>query len=100
MSIEELLPAYVAGELGDVERARVEGALARSPRLQVELVRYRQLFVVLTAVAMEDVETPAGLEGRIVRQIAVQWYFGAAARLIDDLLGAYGRAIVYYLRLA
>ncbi len=97
---EELLPAYIAGELADAERARVEEALARSPRLRAELARYERLFVLLAAAAVEGVETPAGLEGRIVRQLAVQWYLRATVSLVEDLLDSYGRALVHYLRLA
>ena len=100
MSVEALLPDYIAGELSDADRARVEEALARSPRLQTELARYRQLFVLLAVAALDEVETPAGLEGRIVRRIAVQWYLNSAANLLEELLRAYGRAIVHYLRLA
>lgn len=98
--IAELLAAYAAGELADEDRARVERALDRSPRLQAELAQYRQLFVLLAATSMEDVTTPAGLEGRIIGRIAVQWYLDASLRLIEDVLGAYGRALIYYLRLA
>ena len=47
MDVEGLLPAYVAGELADAERARVEEALARPPGLRAELARYQRLFVLL-----------------------------------------------------
>lgn len=36
MNVEELLPAYVAGELSEEENERVEAALVESPRLQTE----------------------------------------------------------------
>lgn len=98
--IEELLPAYVAGELPDSDRAQVDAALARSPRLRAELGRYQQLFLLLALTAREAVEAPASLEGRIARQIAVRWSLRAAISLLDDLLGAYGRALVTYLGLA
>ena len=98
--VEGLLPAYVAGELAATERARVEEALARSPRLRAELARYQRLFVVLTAAALERVEPPGGLEGRLARQLAAQWYLRTAFALVDELLGAYGRALAFYLGLA
>ena len=100
MSIEELLPSYVAGELSEEESARVEAALAESPRLQVELSRYERLFVLLSAAASEEVRVPADLRPRISLQITLSAYLGAAAELVGSLLGAYGRALVYYLRLA
>lgn len=99
-NIEELLPGYVAGELADADRARVDEALARSPRLRAELARYERLFVVLAATALEPVAAPAGLDTRIARQIAVQWYLRTAFALVDDLVGAYGRALAFYLGLA
>lgn len=99
MSIEELLPAYAAGELSGPERERVEAALAESPRLRDELARYERLFVLLSAAAAEETAAPAGLEDRVARQIAVRAYLGAAARMAEGILGAYGRAIIYYLRL-
>jgi hypothetical protein len=33
-------------------------------------------------------------------QIAMNAYLDAAANLLGDILGAYGRALVYFLRLA
>ena len=100
MSIEELLPSYVAGELSEEESAQVEAALAESPRLRVELSRYERLFVLLSAAASEEVRVPADLRPRISLQITLSAYIGAAAELVGSLLGAYGRALVYYLRLA
>ena len=94
-SVEELLPAYVAGELADADRARVEEALARSSHLRAELARYERLFVVLAATARAPVEPPAALEGRLVRQLAVQWYLRTRCALVEALLGAYGRAVVF-----
>ena len=100
MDVEGLLPAYVAGELADAERARVEEALARSPGLRAELARYQRLFVLLAAAALEEVTPPANLEGRIARQLAVQWSLRSAVSLVDDLVGRYGRAFAYYFGLA
>ncbi len=99
-SIPDLLPAYVAGELAEADRARVEAAVAASPRLQADLVRYQQLFVLLAAAALAEEAAPPGLEGQIIRRVAVEWYLTAASRLLDDLLRSYGRALVYYLGLA
>lgn len=99
MNVEELLPAYVAGELSGPELERVEAALAGSPDLQDELRRYERMFVLLHAAAAEEMEAPAGFERRVARQVAVKAYLGAAARLAEGLLGAYGRAIIYYLKL-
>lgn len=99
MSIEELLPAYAAGELSAEEVARVEAALAGSRRLREELARYERLFVLLAAAAGEEVDTPSGLQSGVMRRVALVHYIDAAAGLADDLLGAYGRAIVYYLGL-
>ncbi len=99
-SIPDLLPAYVAGELAEADRVRVEAAVAASPRLQADLARYQQLFVLLAAAALAEEEAPPGLEGQIIRRVAVEWYLTAAASLLDDLLRSYGRALVYYLGLA
>lgn len=95
--IDDFLPAYLAGELSAAERAQVEEALARSPRLRAELARYERLFALLAAAALEQMEAPTGLEGRVARQVAVQWYLNTAAGLVDSLLGSYWRALVYYL---
>lgn len=99
MNVEELLPGYVNGELSDEESARVEAALAESPRLQLELSRYERLFVLLSA-ASEEVRVPADLRPRIMLQITLSAYLGAAAELAGSLLGAYGKALTFYLRLA
>ena len=100
MSIEELLPAYVAGELSREESERVEAALAESPHLRVELSRYERLFVLLSAAASEEVRVPADLRSRITLHITLSAYLGAAAELAGSLLGAYGRALTFYLKLA
>ena len=100
MNVEELLPGYANGELSDEESARVEAALAESPRLQLELSRYERLFVLLLAAASEEVRVPADLRPRITLQITLSAYLGAAAELAGSLLGAYGRALTFYLRLA
>ena len=97
---EELLPGYVTGELSEEEAERVQVALAGSPRLRVELSRYERLFVLLSAAAAEEVRVPADLRTRVFLQITLNAYLGAAAQLSGSLLGAYGRAIVYYLGLA
>jgi anti-sigma factor RsiW len=100
MNVEELLPAYVAGELSEEESERVEAALAESPRLRDEFSRYERLFVLLSAAAAAEVRVPADLRTRIALQIAMNAYLDAAANLLGDILGAYGRALVYFLRLA
>ena len=100
MNVEELLPAYVAGELSEEESERVEAALAESPRLRDEFSRYERLFVLLSAAAAEEVRVPADLRSRIALQITMNAYLDAAANLLGDILGAYGRALVYFLRLA
>ena len=100
MSIEELLPAYVAGELSEEENERVEAAIAESSRLRAELSRYERLFVLLSAAAAEEVRVPADLRARVMLQLTLSAYLKAAAELVGGLLGAYGRALVYFLRLA
>jgi anti-sigma factor RsiW len=100
MNVEELLPAYVAGELSEEESERVEAALAESPRLREEFSRYERLFVLLSAAAAEEVRVPADLRTRIALQITMNAYLDAAANLLGDILGAYGRALVSFLRLA
>ncbi len=100
MNVEELLPAYVAGELSEEENERIESALVESPRLQTELSRYERLFVLLSAAAAEEVRVPVDLRTRITVQITLNAYLDAAANLLGDILGAYGRALVYFMRLA
>lgn len=100
MSIEELIPAYAAGELSDEESDRVEMALGESPRLRDELAQYERLFVLLSVAAEEEMSVPDGLEARIARQVALRAYLGAITGTVENLFGAYGRAIVYYLGLA
>ncbi len=100
MSIEELLPAYVAGELSEEDSERVEAALAESSRLRAELSRYERLFVLLSAAAAEEVRVPSELRTRIILQITLTAYLDAAAELLGGILGAYGRALVYFLKLA
>jgi anti-sigma-K factor RskA len=100
MNVDELLPAYVAGELSEEENERVEVALAGSPRLQTELSRYERLFVLLSAAAAEEIRVPADLRTRITVQITLNAYLEAAADLLGNILGAYGRALIYFLRLA
>ncbi len=100
MNVEELLPAYVAGELSEEESERVEAALVESARLRDELSRYERLFLLLSAAAAEEVRVPADLRMRITVQITLNAYLDAAANLLGDILGAYGRALVYFMRLA
>ncbi len=100
MSVEELLAAYATGELEVEERERVESALETSPRLRESLEQYEAMFVLLAAAAAEvEVKAPKGFRSRVNRRVAVQAYLGAATNVLDDLLGTYGRAILYYLRL-
>lgn len=99
MSAEELLPAYAAGELSGEELKLVEAELESSPRLRRELEEYEAVFALLAAAAEEEVRAPKTLRGRVNRRIALQAYLGAATNVLEDLLGAYGRAILYYLRL-
>jgi len=100
VSIEELLPSYVAGELSEEECKRVEAALAEAPRLQAELSRYERLFVLLSAAAAEEVRVPADLRTSIIFQLTMSAYLSAVTELLGGILGAYGRAFVYFLRLA
>lgn len=100
MNIEELLPAYAAGELSGEERENVEAELRRSPGMRRELDRYEKLFVLLAAAAEEEEHAPAALAGRVRRQVAMEAYLRAAASTVESLLGAYGRAVIYYLGLA
>lgn len=92
-----LLPAYVADDLDAAARERVERALASSPRLRDELVRYQRLMVLLAALAEEEVAMPASAERRMLRQLAIGWYLSGAARFVEGLVGAYGRAVLHYL---
>lgn len=100
MNVEELLPAYVAGELSEEENEWVEAALVESPRLQTELSRYERLFVLLSAAATEEIRVPVDLRTRITVQVTLNAYLDAAADLLSDILGAYGRALIHFLRLA
>jgi anti-sigma factor RsiW len=100
MNIEELLPGYVAGELSEEESEQVEAALAESSRLRAELSRYERLFVLLSAAAADAVRVPVDLRTHVFLRITLRAYLGAVAELLGDLLGAYGRALVYYLSLA
>ncbi len=99
MNVEELLPAYVTGELLDDDRAKVEAALAESAELRAELARYQRLFVLFTIAATEDLRTPADLSTRIMRQVVVTHYLTRITNFTYDLAGAYGRAIIFYLGL-
>ena len=98
--IEELLPAYAWGELEPDQAARVEHALASSEDLRRELQRYERLSVLLAAAAAQEMEPSGALERRIQRQLALRAYVEAAERVVAGVLGAYGRALIDYLRLA
>jgi anti-sigma-K factor RskA len=94
------LQAYAIGDVSDEEAERAEEAIAASPRLRDELARYERLFVLLVAAAEEEVKVPRDLRARVVWRIAMISYLNSAAELAGGLLGAYGRALIYYLRLA
>lgn len=96
MNIEELLPAFAAGELEEQERDAVLQALTESPRLWDEVSRYQQLQLLLAAAATLELPPPANLSARIARQVAVRFYIKSATNLLADLVGSYGRAIVFY----
>lgn len=99
-NIEDLLPDYAAGELSQAEAGRVEAALEGSPQLREELARYERMFVLLAAAAAEEVKTPFGFRSGVMGRIVVESYLAAAANLARSLLGDYGRALIYYLRLS
>ena len=99
-NIEGLLPAYAWGELDEQQASRVEEAIASSEELRRELERYERLSVLLAAAAAQEIEPPGGLEKRIQRQLALKAYVEAAERVVAGVLGAYGRALIDYLRLA
>jgi len=99
VSVEDLLPGYLAGELSDDEREQVRAALATSPELRAELERYGRLFLVLATTAAEELQQPGDLSTRIMRQVALQHYLKLLTNLSYDVFGAYGRALVFYLGL-
>lgn len=99
-TIEDLLQGYATGDLSEREAERVENALAGSPSLREELARYERILVLLTAAAEEEVKVPRDLRTRVAMQVAMSAYLSAAAEFAGGLLGAYGRAFVYYFRLA
>ncbi|MGH3086191.1 MAG: anti-sigma factor family protein [Rubrobacteraceae bacterium] len=99
-NIGHLLQAYVTGDVSEREAERVEAALAESPRLREELARYERLFVLLVAAAEEEVRVPRDLRARVIWRVALIAYLNSAAELAGGLLGAYGKALIYYLRLA
>ncbi len=99
MNVEELLPGYVLGELSDAEREQVRAALAESPRLREDLARYQRLVLLFVAAAAEDLQIPADLSTRIMRQVTVQFYLGKISNWTTDLFGLYGRALAFYLGL-
>ncbi len=99
-NIEDLLQAYATGDVSDEEAGRVERAIAESPRLRDELARYERLFVLLVAASEEEVRVPRDLRARVIWRVALTAYLNSAAELAGGLLGAYGKALIYYLRLA
>lgn len=99
MNVEELLPAYVTGELTPEDQERVRAALSQSPELRAQLARYQELVLLYLLTAEEDVPVPAHLSGRIMRQVMLYYYLNRLTNLTYDLAGTYGRAIVYYLGL-
>lgn len=98
--MEELLPSYITGELLEADRERVRAALATSPRLREELARYERLFLLFAVAAAEELQAPADLSTRIMRQVTVHYYLNLLTNLAYDLAGAYGRALVFYLGLS
>lgn len=99
-NIEELVQRHATGELSGREAKQVEDALSESPRLREELARYEQLLVLLAAAAEQEVRVPRDLRAQVAWRVAVTAYLSAAAELAGGLLGAYGRAFIYYLGLA
>ncbi len=99
MNALELLPGYLAGELTTDEQAHVEAALRDMPEVRAELERYRALQAILGMVALLEQDAPTDLSTRVARQVALQYFVGLASRYLGGLVSAYGRALVYYLRL-
>ncbi len=99
MNVEELLPAYIAGELSEAGRERVRAALATSPRLREERAHYQQLFLLFVLAQAAELPTPTDLSTRIMRHVTLHYYLNRLTNLAYDLVGAYGRAIAFYLRL-
>lgn len=99
MSMEELLPAFVAGELNEEDRERVLRALSESPQLWDEVRRYQQLYFLLAAAAAIELEAPSDMATQIARQMTRHYLLQFAARLAGDVFGTYGRAFVFYLGL-
>ena len=100
MNVEELLPAFVTGELDAADRERVRAALATSPALREEVARYERLLLLLTIAAAEELQAPGDLSTRIMRKVTLTFYLNRLTNLAYDLVGAYGRALVYYLGLS
>ena len=99
MTMEELLPAYITGELSETDRERVRAALAASPGLRSELARYQHLFLLFVMAQAEEFLAPADLATRVMRQVALHYYLNRLTHLAYDLAGAYGRALAFYLGL-
>lgn len=97
---EDMLFDYASGRLPEEEKDALEAELRDSDYLRRELERYEGLLVVLTAAAEEELRAPDGLAGKVGRRVAVKAYLAVATGLAEGLLGDYGRAIIYYLRLS
>ncbi|MGI8649242.1 MAG: anti-sigma factor family protein [Rubrobacter sp.] len=95
---EEMLFAHASGTLDEREARNFEGQLERSSTLRQEAERYERLVVLLRAAAEEDVRAPQKLAGKINRQVMLNAYLKAATGLFEGVLGAYGRAVLYYLK--
>ncbi|WP_119069763.1 anti-sigma factor family protein [Rubrobacter indicoceani] len=95
---EETLFAYASGELDGEEERAFEEMLLTSPELRREVERYEKLLVLLRAAAGEEVDVPENFASRVNRRVMLKAYLRAASGLFEGLLGAYGRAVLYYLR--
>lgn len=95
---DETLFAYANGELGEKESLDLEGRLGRSPDLRREVERYERLIVLLGAAAEEDMRAPDDLAARVNRRVLMKAYIRAASGIFEGIIGAYGRAVLYYLR--
>jgi anti-sigma factor RsiW len=99
MNVEELLPAYVTGELTPEEREQVLIALAHSAELREQLAQYQRL-VLFYLLANEDaVPAPSDLSSQILRRVMLYYYLNRLTNVAADIIGVYRQAIVYYLGL-
>lgn len=95
---EEMLFAYATGVLDSDEARVLEERIENSPVLRREAERYEKLAVLLRAASEEEVRAPASLAGKVGRQVMLKAYLKAASGLFEGILGAYGRAVLYYLK--